>query len=273
MKKLSTQTLNLPSEKKLNGLVKKTNHLLGLISQNCENLLFEKYVADKKNKFDFIKNFKKIQDIWDKSGLPLKKINALPFGKKQEEWMGIDIPKQFIIQMKTSTGGTGFDSFILLVCKIAYDVSGYKKELHLLLKWALASGFNPNEYNGKITPVGFTAYSGQLDLLQIMHAAGADFKLELTTEHTQNPEMVGSTLLHRMAQKYSNENDKIKCACFLMEIYDHPLPRDGVGRTPLDLAHGKMYQSLNAILIRKEKESLNLVLKQSEHLIHPKNRL
>ena len=68
------------------------------------------------------------------------------------------------------------------------------------IDWMLRAGWNPNAYNaGKdVTALGLAAYTLQHTVLRTMIERGADPALRLTSKHTSNATMVGSTVLHRL---------------------------------------------------------------------------
>lgn len=263
-KKTSNQTktpTGVPSDAQIKGVVQKSLDILRRISEDEEIALFSSLVGEKLPQIDILKNLGKIQSLWTGLGLPNRTIQAHPWGQKPQTWEGVEIPEKWLNKLRVQRSERkGFSTFILAICDFGQENKAKRQTLNSLMKWALASGFSANEYNGRVTGVGLAAYTGQLDLLKTMQAGGADLLLELKSEHLQDQSLVGSTLLHRMAQRADDHRGKIEVAKFLMEVYENPMPVDNSGNTPLTHATGEMYSQLHAIAARREKEQLQASL-------------
>lgn len=216
----------------------------------------------------------KIQTIWEHQRLSLKTLEAYPWKKKSQFWNGIDIPENIRQRIQyTPLNKKYYFGPIHALCIYGQEsLDLQRNKINKLLKWFMASGFSANEYNGLVTPVGLAAYTGQLDLVQTMYAGGADLKLEIQPGHTNDVTQIGSTLLHRMAERYNDNFRKIEVAKFLINIYDDPMALDGKGCTPLDYAQDAMLDGLQEVLALRQKKELNgeigkiRQIKRSKHL-------
>jgi hypothetical protein len=203
--------------------------------------------------------FKQVVGDWRTSGLPEKTLVT----RTGEVWAGIDIPEKTRQKIRLARSAKEGDAMVLttLLALPFFQRKTARQDVVDLLKFMLASGFSPNEYNGRVTPVGMAAYQGQLDFLKVLHNAGADILLELKAEHGVKPHDIGNTLLHRMAfrggDSHGDTPERQQVAVWLMETYDDPMPVDGAGHTPLSAARGSMRKVLEPVAIRREKERLS----------------
>lgn len=104
------------------------------------------------------------------------------------------------------------------------------------VRWAVAQGFNPNRYNGVVTPVGLAGYTGQVDLLELFQELGADLCLELIPEHAREcgaEDLAGTTLLHRLALRSHVCKGSAPVMAYLARHVPGSLHPDACGRTAL----------------------------------------
>ena len=123
-------------------------------------------------------------------------------------------------------------------------------------------GANANLFNSGVTAVGLAAYLGHARTLAQMGAFGANLRLELSPEHAPTPDMVGSTLLHRISGRGI---EKVACIAEILahctRCFPTPLPLNAAGESPLDIAKGtREYSELSAVLLgmasKKEQTSI-----------------
>ena len=249
-------------ERRVASLVKKTNAVLDA----CEDIRQTKNHAHVSGTWypqdqNLVGLFQKVAGDWRTSGLPEKTLVT----RTGEVWSGIDIPEKARQKIRLDRSvRDGYATILTTLLGVPFfQKKAARHDVVDLLKFMLASGFDPNEYNGRVTPVGIAAYQGQLDFLKVLHNAGADILLELKAEQGYKPHEVGNTLLHRMAFRGGDPQggtpERQKVAVWLMDTYDDPLPVDGSGHTPLSAARGPMRKVLEPVAIRREKERLSQI--------------
>lgn len=197
--------------------------------------------------------------LWEEL-FPEKTHLAKPYRKKEEIWKGVDLPPNEIEEIKISNL-LFKDDLLLIILKAGLQPFFSRPALKKLFKWALASNFNPNYFNGYITSVGFAAYSVQFDFLKILHASGADLVLEIKPEHV-SPNMTtpaGSTLLHRLVEREFKNPKYQEMILFLMDVYKNPSPVDSQGNTPLSLASENFKPMIEEKLAELEKNKLKKI--------------
>lgn len=248
----------------------KTIQALNYLYEQRELHGFFQMTGQSMPKWDAATGLSKIPALWE--GLyPEKTHLAHPYGKKEETWRGIDFPESIRQKLKLMRNGYKED-LILVICNAGAQVKVSRPALIKLLKWALASNINPNEFNGRVTGVGLAAYSGQLDLLKVMHASGADMLLEIKPEHYSgkggNP--IGSTLLHRLTEREPRHSEYADLILFLMDVYPNPNPVDSLGNTPLSLASSDFAPLMRDKLAKMEKARLQSLPQPSKGTVEVK---
>lgn len=226
----------VPLHQKIKNAKDKTLVLMNNINEQKSIQSFLDISGQNMPKWDPAHSLSKIPELW-KGIFPEKTHIAHPHHKKEETWVGIDFPKEVLEKLKITQKGFKQD-LIHVICSAGLEKKASRPALVKLLKWALASGLNPNEYNGRVTGVGLAAYSGQLDFLKILHASGADVCLEIRPQDYTSPlgNPIGSTLLHRLVEREPRYPHYVDLILFLMEVYENPSPVDSQGNTPLSLA-------------------------------------
>jgi hypothetical protein len=111
-----------------------------------------------------------------------------------------------------------------------------------LVELMLDHGGQPNLFISGVTALGISAYVFCLPVLEAMARRGADTALLLLPAHTEEAEMHGSTLLHRVMARPADGRDdkKAAVALFLAERElartGQPFPLTHQGKSPLDVA-------------------------------------
>lgn len=84
-----------------------------------------------------------------------------------------------------------------------------------VVRWLMASGFDPTVFNPHThnTPLGRAAYKGEDKLVRLFRLAGYPLDLRLAPHHLDDPNgkqagLVGTTLLHRIAQRCTIMGDR-----------------------------------------------------------------
>ena len=130
----------------------------------------------------------------------------------------------------------------------------------------VVAGADVNWYNGRVTPMGLAAYSGQVEVVKLFHSLGGNILLTLGPEHV-GKDYVGSTLLHRMADRDAPGCGEV--IEYLVEQYDNPWAKRGDGKAPSDLIKGEHHQLLMDALAQKEKKALHQVLEDHQDQMYP----
>lgn len=141
---------------------------------------------------------------------------------------------------------------------------GLKETPPAVLRWLMASGFNPEGYNPDTqnTPIGYSAYKARPEYLNVFRLAGYDLSLTLRPEHLDDPEgkdggLVGTTLLHRIVSRYPSmmdgRDDVVK---ELLLAGLSPFAENQNGQTPMSVAKGGALDILKRWVAQKELESL-----------------
>lgn len=141
---------------------------------------------------------------------------------------------------------------------------GLKDTPPAVLRWLMASGFNPEGYNPDThnTPIGFSAYKSRPDYLKVFRLAGFDLSLTLRPEHLDDPEgksrgLVGTTLLHRIVARYLSMLDGREGVVEELLLAGlSPFAENQNGQTPMSMAKGGSLDILKKWVAQQELESL-----------------
>jgi hypothetical protein len=127
------------------------------------------------------------------------------------------------------------------------------------IAWLLASGYSPALFNPATgnTPIGSAAYRGHVSHLAVFRKLGVDMNLYLGQEHMpKNHEMVGTTLLHRVASRRKENENVDKVIIELLEAGLDPLAQTIHGRTVMDMADPESHAVISAWVAGKEHRAL-----------------
>lgn len=173
-----------------------------------------------------------------KESFPQKNLTT-PSG---EVWEGSDLPAVFQrVSLDGSTGGIRAPKGSLL--HIALSLNADEDTL----QWLLASGMDPVKFNEDTqnAPIGQMAYTGNHLALAVCRRGGFDLTLRVLPEHYPNASVtkpgsvVGTTLLHRVAQRFDNIPNAQKVLNELLLSGLSPEDTNAVGETARDFARGQ----------------------------------
>lgn len=150
-----------------------------------------------------------------------------------------------------------------------------------LITWMLASGFDPTQFNPdtRNSPIGQMAYTGRYQALAVCRQAGIDMTLRVEKHHYNNIDdkkpmtLVGSTLLHRVAERFDNLLNAREVMQELLLSGLDPYAQNAVGETPLDWASLNARHELDAWISKIEEAHLNETTPTVQGARHPKARL
>lgn len=136
----------------------------------------------------------------------------------------------------------------------------------------LSFGGDPLLFLGDVTPLGLAAYTGNVEALKLFRNKGVSLDLLILQEHNASPDMLGSSLFHRVLAKPFFEG-KTDVALFLLEYYmkdrDGKLPVDAAGRTPFSSALADdAFHSCMAYMSSKEAVEIASTIRSDDKFSH-----
>lgn len=149
------------------------------------------------------------------------------------------------------------------------------------IPWMLASGFDPKKFNPdtRNAPIGQMAYTGRHQALAVCRRAGIDLTLRVEKHHYNNIDdkkphtLVGSTLLHRIAERFDNLPNAHEVMQELLLAGLDPYAQNAVGETPIDWATDRARHELKAWISKVEQATLNETTQTTPGSRHYKSRL
>ena len=172
-------------------------------------------------------------------------------------WEGTELPECFLTtslapENLAKMGGNLFNMAIVLDNQAQ------------LIPWFLASGFDPRAYNPhtKNAPIGGMAYTGKHQALAICREAGCDLTLLIEPHHYPNMDatkvhtLVGTTLLHRVAERFQNIPDGEQVMHELLKAGLDPYATNAVGESVLTWCRGGSEDVLKRWIANLEADQL-----------------
>jgi hypothetical protein len=141
------------------------------------------------------------------------------------------------------------------------------------IPWLLASGFDPRAFNPHThnAPIGAMAYTGNHQCLAICREAGFDLSLLVEPQHypDMDPQKkgtdVGSTLLHRIAQRFDRIEGAGDVMRELLMAGVDPYAQNGAGETALMWARGDAQRILNSWIADLQSQQLQDTVASTHH--------
>lgn len=135
-------------------------------------------------------------------------------------------------------------------------------------------GADPNFYAAGVTPIGYAAYTLNINALKLLHSYGGDIYLRLTEQYTKDINVMGSTLLHRLSSRVLNIEAKEKVLTYVFENMTDPFEKTFLGKTAEDVAiDGETKHILGYLRTQRELKEMTKIVKKDHLRLKDKIRI